>query len=171
MKNTWILFFLYHFKATANPIPPHRTITAAAPYLVVGALYNLSQLPSDTVMTIQVDAYAPNAGGQFAPVARLAHKNYEYSIFGNSFLLAGSYPLVGALISKRFPIGDTRWPFHPFFQSGVGLSTGGAVLETTWGFQLAWSLRVDMTTHFYVTPERITVWHYPFWVGFSWVLS
>ena len=160
------------FNLNANPIPPHRTLEALAPYVAVGSLYNLSQLPAESTLTIQFDAYTANAGGQFAPSIRIAtKKGYEYTIFGNSFLLAGPYPLVGGIISKRFQVNDVRWPIHPFFQSGIGLSTGGAVLETTWGVSVLWGLRIDISTHFYVTPERIAVWHYPFWVGVSWVLS
>ena len=131
--------------------------------------------------TFQVGAFAPNAGGQDAYGLRVHRDNREYTLFSNSYLMAGAYPLTGAIYSWRFPICDETCWWQFFAQIGAGVSTAGPLAEIVWGSQIPlaplWlprsapkylpSLRFDVTTHMIAVPYRLVLWSYPLWLGIS----
>lgn len=115
----------------------------------------------------QVWAFGPNAGGQRAFSLRGSGANHEVAAFVNTYLLAGGVPLLGATYSWRFQPceGGCWWPIYT--QVGIGGTTAGPLGELTWGTHLLWLLRIDFTTHFIVTGERVIVWPMPLWFGLS----
>lgn len=112
-------------------------------------------------------ALAPNAGGQAAYSVRRATDDNEIGVFANTYLMAGNYPLLGAVYDWRFPICGQECFWQFFAQAGVGLSTAGPLVELTWSTIPFWILRVDITTHIIAVPWRAVTWSYPLWVGLS----
>lgn len=136
---------------------------------------------SDYTLTMQTLSLAPNAGGQTAYSARLLSSDFEYGVFSNTYLLAGNYPLTGAVMNYHMPLceKDCWWQF--FAQAGGGISTGGPLAEITWGMILPlvplWlptkapkyypALRLDITSQFIFIRNRALIWNYPMWIGLS----
>ncbi len=117
--------------------------------------------------SLQVAAFAPNAGGQEAYALRRATDKVEWSVFVNRYLYAGDYPLMGATYDWRFPICDQSCFWQFYIQAGVGLSTTGPVLEVLWGTTLLWVARVDIATQMFFQSNRLISWSYPLWIGVS----
>jgi len=154
------------------------TVTLALSWLIAGAaLANEKKWTATT----QVGALAPNAGGQEAYAVRLHKDEREYSLFANTYLMAGSYPLTGAIYSWRFPVCDEKCWWQFFVQLGAGGSTAGPLAEVVWGSLIPiaplWlprsspkylpAIRLDITTQMIVVPQRIVLWSYPLWLGIS----
>ena len=116
--------------------------------------------------SLQVQAFAPNAGGQEAYALRMANDEREWSIFANRYLYAGSFPMVGALYSRRFPLCGQSCIWDFYAQAGLGVSSAGPLAEVLWGTNLFWILRLDFSTHL-IMQKRLIVWGYPLWVGIS----
>jgi len=119
-------------------------------------------------LTVQKDAWAPNAGGQQVYGLRLAveDKN-EYFIFANEALIVADYPLLGAGYAYRYPVWDRVWPLRFFAQFGLGLSSAGPMLELTFSLVNLWLFRVDISSHLYISNPRIIIWNYPLWLGIT----
>jgi hypothetical protein len=112
-------------------------------------------------------AYAPNAGGQQAYSLRRADDKGEWSVFANTYLMTGAFPLSGMTYNWRFPICNQSCFWQFFVEAGAGVSTAGPMVEVVWGSILLWSLRVDLSTQAFLIPQRVILWSYPFWMGVS----
>lgn len=123
---------------------------------------------ADNVSTysLQAVAFTPNAGGQKAYSLRRLRGNQEWSLFANTYLMAGGQPLVGVSWDYRFSTCERCvWQFYT--QVGVGLSTGGPLVEVIWGTIFLWTARLDFATQMFATYKRAVVWSYPLWAGVS----
>ncbi len=126
-------------------------------------------------------ALAPNAGGQKAyriEVHRSGHAVYGYN---NRSLLVENATLFGAGYDYRLPVCDESCFWQFFVQVGGGLTNAGGFAEATWGTMIpllpVWlptraprmipMLRVDITSQFFATRERVITWSYPLWIGLS----
>ena len=116
---------------------------------------------------VMAQSFAPNAGGQVVYALRRGTDSHEWSVFSNQYLKAGSYPLTGALYSKRYTLCGISCPVQFFGQLGVGASTAGPMLEFLWSINFLWVGRLDFVSHLYFTKQRIVVWNYPIWLGVS----
>ncbi len=123
--------------------------------------------PRDVTYSAQYLAFAPNAGGQRVFALRQATDQREIGVFMNEDLLSGNMPIMGALYDWRFPICDQRCWLQSYIQGGLGLSTAGPLMELTWGVNLLWTVRLDVTTHAFITTNRLVLWSVPLWVGLS----
>lgn len=119
------------------------------------------------VYSLQGMALAPNAGGQQAIALRRATAKSEWTVFANEYLRAGNQPLVGALYGLRFPVMGRSRGLQMIFETGVGVSSVGPMVELLWGTTLLWSVRLDVATHLYLAKERAILWSYPLWIGVS----
>lgn len=126
--------------------------------------------------SLQAMALAPNAGGQMAYALRRGTNEREMSVFANTYLYAGDYPLVGAIYSWRFPIVNDDWFWQAFVELGAGITTAGPVAEILWGTIMLWTVRVDIATHLMFVPSNsdrsgrpanMILWSYPIWVGLA----
>lgn len=132
-------------------------------------------------VSLQYQAFAPNAGGQTVYGLRVARNNREYAIFQNQYLTAGDAPLAGGIYSWRFPACDTSCFVHLHAQAGLGITSAGPMTEILWGGELPLlplalnggtiryvpMLRLDFASHWIVTAQRVISWSYPFWLGLS----
>jgi hypothetical protein len=143
-------------------------VTLLAILIVASTIGSQASARSErTTWSVMGMALAPNAGGQAAYSLRRATDQNEMGVFANTYLQAGNYPLLGAVYDWRFPLCGQECFWQFFAQAGVGLSTGGPLVELTWGTIPFWILRVDVTTHIIAVPYRAVTWSYPLWVGLS----
>lgn len=112
---------------------------------------------------------------------KLATNDWEVGGFANRYITAAGRPLIGGTYSLRFPVCDDSCFWQFFAQFGAGLSTGGPLLDLTWGTNLPliplWlpfrappylpQLRLDFTTQIIFIQWRAVTWSYPLWVGVS----
>lgn len=143
-------------------------------WILLIALGLLFFIKSDVLMaergvsySLQLKALAANAGGQDAYALRRVTEDIEWSLFQNTYLRAGSLPLMGSIYSWRHSFCDQSCLIQVYCQGGIGLSTAGPVLEMLWGTNLFWLVRVDVATQIYFSTTRVIFWSYPLWVGFS----
>lgn len=146
----------------------------AAPNRLVGA-------SPPTKISLQYQAFAPNAGGQTVYGLRWFKDNRELTLFQNNYLTAGDAPLAGGLYSWRFPACDTSCFIHLHAQAGLGITTAGPATELLWGGELPLlplalnggtikyvpMLRLDFASHWIFTTQRMINWSYPFWLGLT----
>jgi hypothetical protein len=112
-------------------------------------------------------AFAPNVNGQDAYSLKLTYSTQEFGVFANSDLQAGSSSLVGASWLRRFSLCTAACSFSHAILLGGGISSAGPLFEISWSFQLLWLLRVDFTTHYFVSTTRLVNWSYPLWLGLT----
>lgn len=124
---------------------------------------------------------APNAGGQEAYRLEWFEKPHGWHTFYNKALVVSELPLMGAGYTYRMSACDESCFWRFFAQAGGGLSNGGPYGELSWGTIIPllplWlpvsapkfvpSLRLDITSQFYLAKNRIITWSYPIWAGVS----
>jgi hypothetical protein len=139
------------------------------------------QAASYQSVSAQYGALAPNAGGQEAYALKYQRDEWEYSLFSNQYLLAGDYPLTGFVMDYVFPVCTKDCWINFYVNTGFGGSTGGPILEATWGTQIPllplWlpykapkyvpALRIDFTTQMIFVQWRGVTWSYPVWAGIT----
>ena len=122
---------------------------------------------------------APNAGGQEAYRVEGYAKPNAWHAFYNRALMVGELPLMGAGYNYRMSVCDESCFWRFFAQVGGGLSNGGPYGEISWGTIIPlvplWlpvsaprfipSIRIDITSQFYIAKNRIITWSYPVWAG------
>jgi len=122
---------------------------------------------------------APNAGGQEAYRIEGYETPHAWHAFYNRALIVGKLPLMGAGYNYRMSVCDESCFWRFFAQVGGGLSNGGPYGEISWGTIIPlvplWlpvsaprfipSLRLDITSQFYLAKNRIITWSYPIWAG------
>ena len=118
-------------------------------------------------ISMQAIAMAPNAGGQEAYALKLSSSKDEWTVFSNSYLQTGGYPLSGGIYSLRLPICGMTCFWQFYTQFGVGLSNAGPLLELTWSTNLLWLARLDFSTQMFFLKDRVIMWSYPLWLGVS----
>lgn len=126
-------------------------------------------------------ALAPNAGGQDAYRLEGYSNPHAWHAFYNRALIVGNLPLMGAGYNYRMSVCDESCFWRFFVQAGGGLANGGPYGEISWGTIIPlvplWlptsaprfipSLRLDITSQFYISKTRIITWSYPIWAGLS----
>ena len=126
--------------------------------------------------SLQAMALAPNAGGQMVYALRRGTNDREMSVFANTYLYAGDYPLTGAIYSWRFPIVNDDWFWQLYVELGAGISTAGPMAEILWGTIMLWTVRIDIATHVMFVPSNsdrsgrpasMVLWSCPIWVGLA----
>jgi hypothetical protein len=124
---------------------------------------------------------APNAGGQEAYRIEGYERPHAWHAFYNKALLVDGMSLLGAGYNFRMSACDENCFWRFFAQVGGGLSNGGPYGEISWGAIIPliplWlptsapkyipSLRLDITSQFYLSRSRIITWSYPIWAGVS----
>lgn len=120
-----------------------------------------------TYYSLQALAFTANAGGQTAYALRRRANEFEWSLFANQYLQAGSVPLLGITWDRRFDLASPAWPLKPYLQAGIGACTGGPLLEFMWGFTIGYVVRIDIVTHLIASPMRVVSWNYPLWTGIT----
>jgi hypothetical protein len=132
-------------------------------------------------ISAHVKALAPNAGGQDAYRLEWYHSRNAVYGFQNKSLLVGSSNLMGVGYDYRLPVCDSSCFWQFFAQVGGGVSNAGAFAEVSWGTIIPllpiWlpmaspkyipGLRVDITSQFYATRQRVIIWSYPIWAGIT----
>lgn len=121
----------------------------------------------DSATSLQVKAFAANAGGQDVYALRRTQGVHEFGFMLNESLLAGGKPLVGAMYDYRFDLCGLLCPVNAYLAFGAGISTAGPFIEVTWGMGLFWLTRLDFSSHIYLSQDRFVVWSYPLWFGIS----
>ncbi len=137
--------------------------------LVFAAGFTLPQVArgEKTQISFQYKALAANAGGQDAYALRYANDKREWTAFTNQYLNAGGMPVLGGIYSFRLPACPLSCWNPIYFQYGAGLSTAGPLAELLVGITVLKVIRIDMATHLIATQNRLIVWSYPIWFGFS----
>lgn len=129
----------------------------------------------------QILSLAPNAGGQKAYKLEVHTNGHAVYGFNNRSLLVDETTLYGAGYDYRLPVCDESCFWQFFVQIGGGLTNAGGFAEVTWGSMIPllpfWipassprfipMLRIDITSQFFATRERVITWSYPLWIGLS----
>ena len=136
-------------------------------WLLLFALFLLESNSSAETYTLQLKAHTSNAGGQQVYGVRRGNDTHEISGFYNQFLLSGGKPIWGGTYHWRFPICGIECFWQFYAQAGIGLSTGGPILEFTWSTTAFWVARIDFATQIFVTRTRLVSWSNPLWIGVS----
>jgi hypothetical protein len=132
-------------------------------------------------ISAHVKALAPNAGGQDAYRLEWYHSRNAVYGFQNRSLLVGSQNLMGAGYDYRLPVCDSSCFWQFFAQVGGGVTNAGAFAEISWGTIIPllpiWlplsspkyipGLRIDITSQFFTTRQRVILWSYPIWAGIT----
>jgi hypothetical protein len=132
-------------------------------------------------ITGQALSLAPNAGGQKAYRLELHRRGHALYGFNNRSLLVENTTLFGIGYDYRLPVCDESCFWQFFVQIGGGLTNAGGFAEVAWGTMIPllplWlpipsprfipMLRVDITSQFFATTERVITWSYPLWIGLS----
>lgn len=132
-------------------------------------------------ISVHALSLAPNAGGQQAYRAEWYGRPSAWHGFYNKALTVGKLPLMGAGYNYRLSICDETCFWRFFTQIGGGMSNAGPYGEITWGTIIPvlplWlplpapkfvpSIRLDISSQFYIAETRFITWSYPIWAGFS----
>jgi hypothetical protein len=132
-------------------------------------------------VSVHALSLAPNAGGQEAYRLEGYQKPHAWHAFYNRALMVYDLPLMGVGYNYRMSICNESCFWRFFTQAGGGISNAGPYGEISWGTIIPmlplWlptsapryipSLRIDITSQFYIAKTRIITWSYPIWAGVS----
>lgn len=132
-------------------------------------------------VSVHALSLAPNAGGQEAYRLEGYQKPHAWHAFYNRALMVYDLPLMGVGYNYRMSVCDESCFWRFFTQAGGGISNAGPYGEISWGTIIPmlplWlptsapryipSLRIDITSQFYIAKTRIITWSYPIWAGVS----
>jgi len=132
-------------------------------------------------VSVHALSLAPNAGGQEAYRLEGYQKPHAWHAFYNRALMVYDLPLMGVGYNYRMSICNESCFWRFFTQAGGGISNAVPYGEISWGTIIPmlplWlptsapryipSLRIDITSQFYIAKTRIITWSYPIWAGVS----
>lgn len=149
--------------------------------LLLNAAPSLAARRSFREVSVHGLALAPNAGGQDAYRLEGYDSPHAWHAFYNKALIVGDLPLLGVGYNYRMSVCDESCFWRLFVQAGGGIANGGPYGELSWGTIIPllplWlptsaprfvpSLRLDISSQFYIAKNRIIAWSYPIWAGVS----